>query len=147
MRTIYLRLLYALPVQHIRHDGMLHRLTTEERQHIKIQERNTIVLAVAFSVIGFLLLYLPQYIFPGFFVKTTIKIPFTGFLVHWGFRLQIYGLLLMFIEIYLLTLLNLFSVHQIAVSTGYLTENDKKANPDRVLDVLNVGLEVKNKVG
>lgn len=55
-----------------------------------------------------------------------------------------YSVVLVIIEIILLTLLNIWCAHEIAVATGFLTYENKKSTDKRTL-LLDIGLEKKNK--
>ena len=143
MRKLYTYLLHRLPIAQGRQDDVLYILNPEERAQIIRQQYWAIALAAAFSMCGFFLLYQPQYWLPEWFGKTHIRVPFTAFEFDFAVRTQLYGLVLMLFEIAALTFLNLYSVHQIAVATGFLT-NSQTDNEGRVNAILDISLEVKN---
>jgi hypothetical protein len=143
MRNFYQYIFTILPFWEDRPDGMLHLLTLHERKRVLQVQYWAIALSVLFSVMGFVLLYLPQYELPHLFTKIIVVLPYFG-AVHFPLVATVYGVVLMIAEILLLTLLHLYAVHRIAAITGYLTPSDL-AQADKVKTVLDVSLEVKNK--
>ena len=148
MRNFYQYIFTILPFWEDRPDGMLHLLTLHERRRVLQVQYWAIVISVLLSVMGFVLLYLPQYEMPHLFTKTMLTLPYFG-VVHFPLVATVYGVVLMLAEILLLTILHLYSVHRIAAITGYLTPADlaetDKIKTDKVKTVLDVSLEVKNK--
>lgn len=84
---------------------VLNKLESRAIQQAKTQ---TLVMAALLGVIGVLLLYLPQYIAPAFFSNLAVSI------LGWSSAVPVvsilYGLLLVYLEIYVLTYINLRAV-------------------------------------
>jgi hypothetical protein len=142
MRRLYQYIFTKLPFWEDRPDGMLHLLTLTERNRVMQVQRWAIFISVLLSVCGFMMLYLPQYEFPQFFAHTPLVLPYLG-TFNFPITASIYGVVLMLIEMSLLTLLHLYSVHRIAAITGYITPQNL-AQAEKINTVLDVSLEVKN---
>jgi hypothetical protein len=121
-------------------DDQLHLLNEREIEHIRRSQRLVMAIAALLSVIGFLFYYLPVYRYPHLFPSSKMAIP----LIRAGIRLPWAELLwcvsLTSIELYLLTLLNIFGAHEIAVGAGFITVATKYERADAVLQI---GLEKK----
>jgi hypothetical protein len=132
--------LVRLPVRHVapRQDG--HPLDAVAAAHIRQVHRLLVAAAAGLAVLGFLAYYLPVYYAPHLFPSTTVGVPVLGgkMRVPWGELL--WAVFLTTIELWLLTLLNLIGVHEIAVATGFLTPATKAT---RVSGLLSIGLERK----
>ena len=95
--------------------------------------------AAILAILGFVGYYLPVYLAPQRFPSATVALPLLGPVrVPWG-ELG-WAVLLTTIELFVLTLLNMVGVHEIAVATGFLTADTK---PGRMPDLLSIGLERK----
>ena len=132
----------VLPLKKINADQDLFLLDDEEIRTIKQKERFALWAAAFLGAMGVILLYVPQYAAPQWFPVTPVSlfgnifpIPLVGIL---------YSVLLVYIEILLLTFLNIFCIHSIAVATGFLSHDNKKDVELRKM-MLNVGLERKDK--
>jgi hypothetical protein len=140
MRNHFSLFYQKLRARDIGADDQLHLLNEREIEHIRRSQRLVMAIAALLSVIGFLLYYLPVYRFPHLFPSVKLAIP----LISAAIRLQWAGLLwcvlLTSIELYLLTLLNIFGTHEIAVATGFITVATKHERADAVLQI---GLEKK----
>jgi hypothetical protein len=142
MRRIYQYIFKKFPFWEDRPDGMLHLLTLSERKRVMQVQYWAIAISVLLSAMGFVLLYLPQYELPHLFPKIPLMLPLLGE-VHFPLIATLYGVILMVLEMVLLTILHLYSVHRIAAITGYITPTDL-AQADKIETVLDVSLEVKN---
>ena len=91
------------------------------------------------AVLGFLGYYLPVYAAPHRFPSATVALPLLGPGARAVGQLG-WAVLLTTIELFVLTLLNMVGVHEIAVATGFLTADTK---PGRMPDLLSIGLERK----
>ncbi len=154
MRKLYRLFLKNLPTRYRAIDANLHLLTDAELQLIYWTQWGGVAAAAMFSVMGFVALYLPFYRYPDWFPTTLVTLPFYGeYELKWAFNL--YSAVLMSIEIYALSLLNIYTVHRLACISGYLTDNDRFGeendgdhNQDenaRLNTLLDLGLEVQNK--
>src|SRR5262249_60290554 len=108
----------------------------------RLRQRQRMVMAIAalLSVVGFLTYYLPVYLFPRLFPSIELAIPLTVAMVRLPWAELLWCVLLTSIELYLLTLLNIFGAHEIAVATGYVTSVTKH---ERAESILQIGLEKK----
>jgi hypothetical protein len=137
---VFERFLVRLPVRRLapREDGQ--PLDAEAAGHIRRVQRILIAAAAGLAVLGFLAYYLPVYYAPHLFPAATIGVPVLGgeMRLPWGELL--WAVFLTTIELWVLTLLNLVGVHEIAVATGFLTPETKAT---RVPALLSIGLERK----
>jgi hypothetical protein len=134
-----------LPVRQVTADADLHLLNEREVKVIKQLETKSIVAAALIGAVGVLLLYLPQYYWPKWFLVQTITIPFFPALsVELSVAATVYGIVLVFVEVWLLYLVNLYGAHQIAVAMGLLT-SQTKANHPLGAELLQIGLEQKSR--
>jgi hypothetical protein len=142
VKPIYNLFYRLLPIRKVNTDNQLFLLTEDEIKTIRTKEKIAVWTAAFFGAMGVLLLYVPQYAFPDLFPLTKILI--------WGVQFNIpivmllYSFILVIIEIMLLTFLNIWCAHEIAVATGYLSYQSKKETDKRNL-LINIGLEKKNK--
>lgn len=129
-----------LPARNIGADEQLRLLSNQEIKHMR--QRRLLVMAIAalLSVIGFLTYYLPVYRFPRLFPSIKLAIPFIGAAITLPWAELVWCVALTSIELYLLTLLNIFGVHEIAIATGFITGATK---PERADAILQIGLEKK----
>ena len=131
-----------LPVKKVSVDESLFLLSDEEIKSIKRKERFAVWTAAFIGAIGVLLLYVPQYVSPHWFPQIPIV------LLGKAFKLPLvailYSLVLVYIEILLLTFLNIYCIHEVAVATGFLNAINKKDTEKRKL-MLNIGLEKRDK--
>jgi len=142
LRTIYHRFYRLLPIRKINADSELFLLNEEEIKTIKRNERFAIWAAAFFGTMGVILLYVPQLARPQLFPSYTIVAfnrPFAIPIV-----MMLYSFVLVMIEITLLTFLNIWCAHEVAVATGFLTHANKQSTHKRNL-LVDIGLEKKNK--
>ena len=142
VKFIYQSFYHFLPIQKLNNNNELFILNEQEIKVIRSKERIAIVLAAFFGVMGVLLLYVPQYVFPQFFPSYPLHIFKFFFSVPWV--TIIYSTILVLIEIMLLTLLNIWCAHEVAVATGFIHEDNKRTAEKRNL-LIDIGLEKKNK--
>jgi hypothetical protein len=132
----------TLPIKKVNTDNKLFLLSDSEIKQIRKKEIFAICTAAVIGALGVIFLYLPQYIFPQLFPTTDFI--FFGKPVALPLILIAYSIVLVLIEIILLTLLNIWCTHEIAVATGFLTYQSKNENNKRNL-LINIGLEKKSK--
>lgn len=141
MSRLYEAFFQRLAVRRLESDAALHLLSAAEVRNVQRVHHRALAISASFAVAGFLAYYLPLYFAPALFPTTTVTLPLVGRaalpLVETA-----WGLLLMVAEVYALVLLNVYSVHETAVATGYLTAENK---PARAAAVLDVGLEKKHR--
>ncbi|MEP6674894.1 MAG: hypothetical protein ABJA78_07055 [Ferruginibacter sp.] len=131
-----------LPIRKINADNRLFILNDTEIRMIRRKEKFAIWTAAFFGAMGVILLYVPQYVFPHLFPVTAIRI--FGRIFSVPLIMILYSIVLVIIEILLLTFLNIWCTHEIAVATGFLTIQNKHVKDTRNL-LINIGLEKKNK--
>jgi hypothetical protein len=129
-----------LPSRDIGADEQLHLLNKREIERIRRSQRIVTAVAALLSVIGFLSYYLPVYSYPHLFPSINLAIPLTGATISLPWAELLWAVALTSIELYLLTLLNIFGAHEIAVATGFIAGAAKKERDDSVLQI---GLEKK----
>ncbi len=142
MKLLYYYFYQWLPVRKISTDGELFLLSEAEIKAIRRNETIAVWTAAFLGAMGVVLLYVPQYAFPEWFPDTRI----TLFGKIWAVPvvMLVYTVLLVVIELLLLTLLNIWCTHQVAVATGFLNYSNKKEPEKRNL-LVDIGLEKKNK--
>ena len=140
MLALYRRFFARLPVRPVAGDGQLHLLSEAEIGMIRRRHRQAVAGAAGLSVLGFLAYFLPVYLAPGLFPATTLSLFGAEIALAWAELL--WGVFLMIVEIYLLVLLNLWGVHEIAVATGLIAAHGKEAVTEKLIDI---GVENKHK--
>jgi hypothetical protein len=98
-------------------------------------------IAATFSVLGFLAYYLPIYCYPQWFPAAQVGLPFRNAPLRLAWGEFLWGIALMMLELWALVFLNLASVHEIAVTTGFLNA-DNKAEMGETL--VQIGLEIRS---
>lgn len=117
------------------------RLSPRERsQRLDALRRRTILLSALYGALGVLLLYIPQYMFPEFFKGKDFAIPFTKFSVEISWTEFFYGIVLVAIEIYLLTLLDIKAVSGVAVLFGFPPDQPFDAMDTEGKELIYIGL-------
>ncbi len=142
MKPVYNLFYYLLPVRKVSTDNQLFLLNEAEIKAIRKKEKIAVWLAAFIGAMGVIILYVPKYSFPHWF--SDISFSFFGKNFAIPVIMLIYSIVLVIIEIILLTLLNIWCAHEIAVATGFLTYDNKKSHDKRTL-LLDIGLEKKNK--
>ena len=140
MENLFNQFYKKLPVRDVGADEKAHLLNDKEIGHIRHNQRLVMLIAALLSVIGFLAYYLPIYRFPHLFPSIKLVIPLIGTAIRLPWAELLWCVLLTSIELYLLTLLNIFGAHEIAVATGFITGVTK---PERAESLLQIGLEKK----
>jgi hypothetical protein len=141
MQSLYRAFFARLPVRPLANDAELHILNPAEVRFIRRRHRQALALSAALSVAGFLAYFLPVYGLPQLFPSAPVTLPLVGAIVlPWAELL--WGILLMVVEIYLLVLLNLWGVHEIAVATGLMGPHNKHLLAS---EIIGIGLEDENR--
>src|SRR5262245_26095352 len=134
------RFYQKLPARNTGADKQLHLLNQAEIKGLHQRQRLVMAMAALFSVIGFLSYYLPVYRFPHLFPSIKMAFPLIGAAIRLPWAELSWCVALTSIELYLLTLLNIFGAHEIAVATGFIAGAMK---PERADAILRIGLEKK----
>jgi hypothetical protein len=142
VRKLYTLFFHRLPLRKVNTDEELFLLNDTEIAAIRKNERFAIWCAAFFGAMGVILLYVPQYALPGLFPVSKISLGSYQFDIP--IVMLVYTVLLVIVEIILLTFLNIYCTHQVAVATGFLHYNNK-SNPDKQKLLIDLGLEKKNK--
>jgi hypothetical protein len=142
MKFLYSLFYRLLPIRKVNTDNQLFLLNEAEIKNIRRNETIAVWTAALLGAMGVVLLYVPQYVFPQLFPDTIISL--FGKKYALPIVMMVYSLVLVIIEILLLTFLNIWCTHEIAVATGFLNYKNKKHEDKRNL-LLNIGLEKKNK--
>lgn len=141
MSKLYNLFYQRLPVRSVSADQHLDLLNEAEIKQIRRSHRVLIAAAISLAVLGFLSYYLPIWWHPQYFPSAKVTLPVFGMVtIKWGELL--WCLLLSMIELYLLVLLNIAGVHEIAVATGFINPETKNEKGEVLLGV---GLEKKSR--
>lgn len=141
MLSIFDAFYQSLPVQSVASDEFLHLLNPDEVIYARRSRRKIMLAAAALSVLGFLAYYLPVYWLPHYFPSIHVTIPRFGFTFNFPWAELLWAVSLTTIEMFLLVLLNIAGVHEIAVATGYISQKTKSERGDSLLQI---GLEKKS---
>ncbi|MBN9299979.1 MAG: hypothetical protein J0I41_23455 [Filimonas sp.] len=142
MRKLYSLYYASLPIRSVVTDDRLYILNDAEVNAIKKREHVALLVSAFYGAMGVVLLIIPQYYFPWIFPKTIMQ--------AWGRQFELplifwaYSVLLVYIELVLLTLLNIWCAHEVAVATGFLNYDNKYADHRQKM-MIDIGLEKKNK--
>lgn len=142
MRKVYSLFYRLLPVTKVNVDDEVYLLNEDEIAAIKKREHIAIVVSAIIGALGVILLYVPYYAFPHWFMSLPINL--FGKNIEVPVAFIVYSVLLVAIEIFLLTFLNIWCAHEIAVATGFLNYENKR-HPEKHNLLLDIGLEKKNK--
>jgi hypothetical protein len=142
VKFLYYLFYRLLPVKKVNTDNQLFLLSEEEIKLIHRKENIAVWTAAFFGAMGVVLLYVPQYVLPHWFPLNNINLFGKTFAVP--VVMLVYTVILVVVEILLLTFLNIWCAHEIAVATGFLNYQSKKEKGKRNL-LVNIGLEKKNK--
>ena len=143
MKKLYNLYYNRLKINDINTDNQLHLLNEDEIGRIRRQENLAIFWSAFIGMMGVLVLYLPQYFFPQYFPDIEITLPIVG-KIQFPLISTFFGIPLVFLEIYALTLLNIHSVHLIAAATGFINSKDKYSEEKRA-KLLGISTEEKDK--
>jgi hypothetical protein len=142
MKFLYFLFYRLLPIRKVHTDGALYLLNEQEIASIRRNENIAVWIAAFLGAMGVVLLYLPQYAFPGLFPDTAITLG--GKTYQLPIVMLLYSVVLVVVEIVLLTFLNIWCTHAVAVATGFLNYTNKNEKDRRNL-LVDIGLEKKNK--
>lgn len=140
MESLLNRFYQRLPARAAAADDHLHLLNDKEIEHVRRSQRQVMLIAALLSVLGFLAYYLPIYRYPHLFPSANLTVPLIGSAFRFAWSELLWCVSLTSVELYLLTLLNIFGVHEIAVATGFITSVTKL---ERGKVILQIGLEKK----
>jgi hypothetical protein len=143
LKKLYNLYYNRLSIPNINTDNQLHLLNEDEIAVIRRQENLAIFWSASIGMLGVLFLYLPQYWFPELFPDTELNLPIIG-KIQFPLIATLFGIPLVFVEIYALTLLNIHSVHRIAAATGFINLEDKNTDEKRS-KLLGISTEEKDK--
>ncbi|MGH9765905.1 MAG: LBF_2804 family protein, partial [Blastocatellia bacterium] len=141
MESLFNQFYRKLPAPNAGADERLHLLNDKEIRHIRRNQRLVMTIAALLSALGFLAYYMPIYRFPDLFPSIKLAIPLIGTAIKLPWAELLWCVSLTSIELYLLTLLNIFGAHEIAVATGFITGVTKL---ERAEALLQISLEKKN---
>lgn len=146
-RSFWERYAYKQLSKNIRtqQDDDLAILSVEEKAALRKIRMSTYFKAGLAGALGIILLYVPYHIFgETLFPKRDIWIPIYGDYLSLEIEFLIFSIVLVFIEIWYLTLINIQAVDKIAKACGCLNPSDSNFEKD-VDSLINVGLEKKHK--
>jgi hypothetical protein len=126
-------------------DDNLSILSDQEKEALRKIRISTYLKAGLAGALGIVLLYVPYHIFgETLFPKRDIWIPIYEDYMSLEIEFLIYSIVLVFIEIWYLTLINIQAVDRIAKACGCLNPNDSNFE-EKVDSLIKVGLEKKHK--
>lgn len=126
-------------------DDKLFKLSNEERAALKKIRSSTYFKAGMAGLLGIALLYLPYHLFgETLFPKRSMWIPFLNQNIEVEIEFLVYSLVLVFLEIWYLTLVNIHAVDAISRACG-APQMEQKEFERHVDDLVNIGLERKQK--
>jgi len=125
-------------------DADIQLLNEQEISSIKKTERVAILNSAIIGGIMVIILYAPQYKFPLLFSTKEVTIPFLLYKIEISYTSLIYGTFLVFAEVFLLTLLNIYCTHEIALSTGFIDKKNKYSKEKKDF-LLNISYQKKSK--
>ncbi|MCU0432761.1 MAG: hypothetical protein MUC87_04840 [Bacteroidia bacterium] len=125
-------------------DHQLYLLSEEEQKSLRKLELITLWISALIGAVMVLVLYIPQYAWPDLFAESTYTLPFTDISFPMSILSLVYGIVLVYIEILMLTALHLYCAHEIAVRTG-LFSDDKSKQGESVNELVRIGMEKKDK--
>jgi hypothetical protein len=136
MKFLYRYFYTTLKIPAVETDAYLHLLNVAERKAIKRLEWIALVTSGLIGTLAVLLLYLPQYYLPNLFPSMDITLPILG-ITPLPLVATIYGVVLVFIEIWALTILHVYCIQRMAVSMGYISHDSAllKEKQDKILAV------------
>jgi hypothetical protein len=135
------RFFNRLPVRRLSTDGPLHLLDRQEIRRLRLIQHTVMAIAATFSVLGFLAYYLPIYFYPQWFPAAQVSLPFRNAPLRLAWGEFVWGIALALLELWALVFLNLASVHAIAVTTGFLTADNKTEKGE---SLVKIGLEIRS---
>lgn len=94
------------------YDGKPYLLDETERRELNRVYWKTIAISVLLGAWGILVLFIPRYIFPGYFPRWKITVPWIHYSFEYGVIFFVYGLVLAYIELYLLYYYNLKAIRE-----------------------------------
>lgn len=124
-------------------------LNEEERKNVKRIKRNAVIKAATAGAMGVILLFIPVHLYSylsngELFPKTQVWIPIYGDYIGIQIGYYIYSFILLFLEIWYLTYVNITAVAATAQACGFPDQQDK--NYEASLNgLIAVGLERKQK--
>jgi hypothetical protein len=143
MKILYRYFYNKLTIPDVETDAHLHLLNPTERKAIERLEWIAWVTSGLIGTLAVLLLYLPQYYLPNLFPSMDINLPIVG-VTSVPLVATIYGVVLVFIEIWALTILHVYCIQRMAVSMGYIT-HDSAFLTEKQDKILAVSTEEKDK--
>ncbi len=104
-------------------DATVQTLSDEESAALKTLETKVTWAAAMIGALGVVVLFVPRYLFPQWFLEIPLDLFGFAFTLPWVFVL--WSALLVLSEIVILTLMHLYCIHKMAVITGFLTEQNR----------------------
>ncbi|MGL4596413.1 MAG: LBF_2804 family protein [Bacteroidia bacterium] len=142
LNSIYHKFFTRLPLRPTQADKTIHLLSAEEFQSIRKLERKTIFISALIGAVMVLVLYFPQYYWSSFFGESHFNV--FGFEFDLSITSLVWGILLVFVEIMMLSILHLYCAHETAVAIGLIRTPEHKQGPDAKA-LIDIGLERKDK--
>jgi hypothetical protein len=143
MKTLYRHFYNRLDVPLSDTDKDIHLLNPTELKAINRLEWWALAASGIIGTLAVLLLYIPQYLLPQLFPTHEFDLPIFGKTAV-PLVATVYGVVLVFFEIWALTLVHLYCIHHMAVATGYINKNTK-FSVEKQQKIMAVSTEEKDK--
>jgi hypothetical protein len=143
MKSLYRHFYNRLDVPFSETDKDVHLLNPTELKTITRLEWWALAASGLIGTLAVLLLYLPQYFLPQLFPTHEFNLPIVG-KTALPLVATVYGIILVFLEIWALTLVHLYCIHHIAVATGYINDTTK-FSVEKQKKIMAVSTEEKDK--
>ncbi|MCA6363674.1 MAG: hypothetical protein IM638_11610 [Bacteroidetes bacterium] len=144
MQQLFTFWMKRLAVKRTATDQQLFLLSEEEQESLHKLERITLWISALTGAVMVLVLYIPQYALPAWFAEKTYTLPFADFSFALSIPSLVYGIVLVYVEILILTALHLYCAHEIAVRTGLFTDAQSK-QAHSLNELVRIGMEKKDK--
>jgi len=125
-------------------DDTIYLLNDQEIKYIKKCEKLSILISALIGGIMVIILYLPQYIWSDIFVASPFHIPLLNIKVVISIPFMIYGVVLVFLELFLLMILNIYCSHEIGICAGFINKTNKNQHDKRSF-LLDISKQIKTK--
>ncbi|PDW03180.1 LBF_2804 family protein [Candidatus Viridilinea mediisalina] len=135
MEKLYRYIFDRFPLEVRKQTSGLHTLDRQEQDELHSLRRVVMIVGFSISIISNSLLFLVYYIFPQLFPVVSVTLPFFEQPISLEPVFWAWIGIIVVIELLLLIILNLYSVHRVAVVTGFIHANSRATRRDAVMEV------------
>lgn len=140
------RIILEVELERYSHDPNAFILDDEESAHIKQIHFQTLCWSALLGALGVIILFCTKYAFPAWFPRTLIHVPWTDYSFYYNIVFTLYGLVLAYVELYLLYYVNLKAIKKLVVICNYPHPSDPNFY-EEIRKLAAVGLEKAGKHG